>query len=185
MQGVRERIQPKFAVLGERLAAELSMSSGEEMYLHIAKHARRTVNPPSDTWLAVAPNKRGYKQHPHFQFGLWDDRVFAWFALIYELPDKQRMAETILSREREVRSLIPGSYRISLDHTVKDAVPIDSLLEEQWLAALERFRDVKSCELLLGQVWHRDDPLLRDGTRLEAEVVDTFNQLMPIYRMIR
>ena len=38
--------------------------------MHVAKHARRSVNPPIDTWVAFAPNKRGYKMLPHFQIGL-------------------------------------------------------------------------------------------------------------------
>src|SRR5699024_11327687 len=59
---------------------------GSDMHLHIAKHARRTVNPPNDTWMAIAGNKRGYKKHPHFQVGLWDDHLFIWLAYIYELP---------------------------------------------------------------------------------------------------
>ena len=33
----------------------------------MAKHARRTVNPPDDTWVAFALDKRGYKKHCHFK----------------------------------------------------------------------------------------------------------------------
>lgn len=61
MEAIQTRIQPKFRELGEILKDNLSMKLGNEMYLHIAKHARRTVNPPKDTWLAISDNKRGYK----------------------------------------------------------------------------------------------------------------------------
>src|SRR5690606_31613238 len=73
MEAIQQRIQPKFQAIGDVLTDDLSAMVGSEMYLHIAKHARRTVNPPKDTWLAIAGNKRGYKQHPHFQVGLFDD----------------------------------------------------------------------------------------------------------------
>ncbi len=95
MEAIQTRIQPKFQEIGTELADDLSMKLGNEVYLHIAKHARRTVNPPNDTWLAICDNKRGYKKHPHFQVGLFDDRLFIWLALIYELPNKSKICRSI------------------------------------------------------------------------------------------
>ncbi len=51
MEAIRERIQPKFHAIGQVLTNDLSVRTGNEMFLHIAKHARRTVNPPKDTWI--------------------------------------------------------------------------------------------------------------------------------------
>src|SRR5690625_6876523 len=82
MSAIQERIQPKFKEIGTHLTEDLSAMVGSEMYLHIAKHARRTVNPPNDTWLAIAGNKRGYKKYLHFQFGICYDIVFIWIAFI-------------------------------------------------------------------------------------------------------
>src|SRR5690625_5408059 len=76
MTAIQERIQPKFKKIGEALTEDVRAMVGSDMHLHIAKHARRTVNPPNDTWMAIAGNKRGYKKHPHFQVGLWDDHLF-------------------------------------------------------------------------------------------------------------
>lgn len=90
MEAIEDRIRPKFRTIGQELTDELSARLGSEMFLHIAKHARRTVNPPQDTWLAIAANKRGYKKHPHFQVGLFDDFVFVWLAFIYELPKNRK-----------------------------------------------------------------------------------------------
>src|SRR5690625_638508 len=67
MKAIQTRIQPKFQEIGSYLTDYLSVQLGNEVFLHIAKHARRTVNPPQDTWLAIADNKRGYKKHPHLQ----------------------------------------------------------------------------------------------------------------------
>src|SRR5690625_163422 len=75
MEAIQKQIQPKFKELGTELVEDLSTYLGNEVFLHIAKHARRTVNPPQDTWLAIADNKRGYKKHPHFQVGLFDDQI--------------------------------------------------------------------------------------------------------------
>src|SRR5699024_6854790 len=145
MEAIRERIQPKFQAIGQELALELSVSLGREMFLHIARHLRRTVNPPNDTWLAVANNKRGYKQHPHFQVGLYDDHLFIWLAYIYELPRKSQIAETFLEHREIFERDALQQFVVSLDHTKKDAVTLQNLDLEK---SLTRFRDVKKAEFL-------------------------------------
>ncbi|MFK4998367.1 DUF1054 family protein [Bacillus sp. N9] len=119
MHAIQERIQPKFHTIGTILADDLSSLLGNEMFLHIARHARRTVNPPQDTWLAISNNKRGYKQHPHFQVGLFDDHLFIWLAFIYELPGKAEIAKTFLHHLNLLESTIPSDFVVSLDHMKK------------------------------------------------------------------
>src|SRR5699024_11761258 len=58
MSAIQTRIQPKFKKLGTELVEDLSVQLGNEVFLHIAKHARRTVNPPQDTWLAIAEDRK-------------------------------------------------------------------------------------------------------------------------------
>ena len=43
MDAIQKRIQPKFAEIGTELVDYLSAQLGNEVFLHIAKHARRTV----------------------------------------------------------------------------------------------------------------------------------------------
>lgn len=180
MQAIQERIQPKFRVLGERLVEDLSILLGNEMYLHIAKHARRTVNPPKDTWLAVCHHKRGYKQHPHFQVGLFDDRLFIWLAFIYELPNKRTIAGNFLQHMDELRSAVPEHFVVSTDHMKKDAQYINEL-DLEW--TLRQFRDVKKAELLLGQHVASNDPILSDGSALYEKIMNTFETLVPLYML--
>ncbi|MDL4841312.1 YktB family protein [Aquibacillus rhizosphaerae] len=177
MKAIQERIQPKFKLIGEELVDYLSASLGNEMFLHIAKHARRSVNPPKDTWLAVANNKRGYKKHPHFQVGLFDDHVFIWLALIYELPNKEKIAEHFLENYRQL-SQLPSDYVVSLDHTKKESFPISELSEEN----LERFRDVKKAEFLIGRHVKSSSNLLNDGEKFIAYTKQTIDMLIPFYK---
>ena len=155
MKGIVEHIQPKFKVIGDELVDDLSALANNEMFLHIAKHLRRKVNPPKDTWLAIAANKRGYKQHPHFQLGLFDDRIFIWLAYIYELPAKAEIAKTFLKHQKELSSIIPPNYVISSDHYMKEA---DKFEDIKFKEVLTRFRDVKKAELLIGRHIYMDDP---------------------------
>src|SRR5690625_3048869 len=67
MAAIREHIQPKFKAIGDEIVDDLAAQLGNEMFVHIAQHARRTVNPPNDTWMAFSSSNRGYKMLPHFR----------------------------------------------------------------------------------------------------------------------
>src|SRR5258707_4857977 len=67
MGAIRERIRPKLEAVGHSLTPAVSRATGGDAYAHVAKHARRTVNPPRGTWGAFGPDARGYKNHHHFK----------------------------------------------------------------------------------------------------------------------
>lgn len=179
MEAIQTRIQPKFQEIGKELTDFLSIQLGNEMHLHIAKHARRTVNPPKDTWLAIAANKRGYKKHPHFQLGLFDDHLFLWLAFIYELPNKADFAWRLLNHFEELKEL-PNEFVVSLDHTKKESFPIHELEKKH----LERFRDVKKGEFLVGKHLLPNDKRVKDGEELVKTAKETFQSLVPIYQKV-
>lgn len=178
MEAIQTRIQPKFQQIGNELVDFLAAQLGNEMFLHIAKHARRTVNPPQDTWLAVADNKRGYKKHPHFQVGVFDDHVFIWLALIYELDHKSKIAQTYLNHFDQLKQL-PKSFMYSLDHTKKDAKPLLDLDKKD----VERFRDVKKAEFLIGKHFAKHDERIYDGNIFIEELKSTVHPLIPFYKL--
>ncbi|MBM7540444.1 YktB family protein [Amphibacillus cookii] len=178
MHAIQEHIQPKFKAIGTELTDHLASKLGNEMFLHIAKHARRSVNPPNDTWLAIADNKRGYKKHPHFQVGLFDDHLFIWLAFIYELPTKSKIAETFLKYQDQIEAL-PNDYVVSFDHMNKAAKPVGSLVDKD----LERFRDVKKAELLIGKHISKSGADQLSGEALLEQIKSTFDQLLPLYQL--
>ncbi|WP_068672519.1 YktB family protein [Oceanobacillus sp. Castelsardo] len=177
MEAIQNRIQPKFQLIGSQLAEALSAKLGNEVFLHIARHARRTVNPPKDTWLAIANNKRGYKKHPHFQLGLFDDHLFVWLAFIYELPNKEKIAQSFINQYEDLKKL-PNDYVISLDHTKKESFPISELD----IKHLERFRDVKKGEFLIGKHLSSDDERVKNGEKLYEFTITTYEHLIPFYQ---
>lgn len=179
MSAIQENIQPKFKQIGSQLMDDVSAIAGSEMHLHIAKHARRTVNPPNDTWLAIAGNKRGYKKHPHFQVGLWDDRLFIWLAFIYELPNKTKIAQNFLDHT-DIFKELPQDFQISLNHMKKDAESLDSIDLEK---ALARFRDIKKAEFLIGKQLSPTDSVVQNGDELIHYIKHVYQQLIPFYRL--
>ncbi|XID95270.1 YktB family protein [Paenibacillaceae bacterium WGS1546] len=185
MNALTERVRPKFQLIGERIAPFLSEACGEDMHPHVARHARRTVNPPNDSWIAFAPNKRGYKMHPHFQIGLWSTHVFVQFAVIYECPDKDRFAERALAELDSVRRAIPAHFVWSKDHMVPTGHPHGELTKDGLAELFVRLKTVKAAELTCGIHVRRGDPLLADGEAFMRRAEETFRTLLPLYRMAR
>ncbi|GAA0446106.1 YktB family protein [Lentibacillus halophilus] len=180
MESIRNRIQPKFKAIGDELTEPVSRMTGQEMHVHIAKHARRTKNPPNDTWMAFSHDKKGYKKHPHFQIGLFDDHLFMWLAYIYELPGKEQVAESFLNHITDIHQSIPGDYVISLDHTKKEAERLDAIDLEK---ALTRLQNVKKAEFLIGRHFQPDDSVLKDRNRFLKEAQTTFQTLTPLFNI--
>lgn len=181
MRAIKEIVRPKLEILGALMAPRLTEMVGVPMYAHVAKHARRTVNPPKDTWVAWSASPRGYKAHPHFQVGLWGTHVFAQFALIYEAPHKARFARTL--RDNLPTLKIPGDFVWSGDHTQPGAVAHGEMDEAALRAFLERLEKVQKAEALCGIHLKAGDPLLADGEALLERFTEVFQATLPLYRM--
>jgi len=183
MEAIKTIVRPKLAYLGQYFAPSLSAATGDEMFYHVAKHARRTVNPPNDTWVAWAGDKRGYKKHPHFQVGLWNTHLFVWYALIYESPYKQQVGQALQNQLDQLLTIVPDHFRWSPDHTQPDSTPQAALGREGVLRLIQRLQTVKKAELLCGITIDRDDPILADGPQLLARLQQTFAVLTQLYNL--
>jgi uncharacterized protein YktB (UPF0637 family) len=183
MEAIKRVIRPKLELLGQHFAPTLSVATGEEMYYHVAKHARRTVNPPDDTWVAWANDKRGYKKHPHFQVGLWGTHLFVWYAVIYESPYKETISQAMKQHLDEILSIIPDDFRWSPDHTQPASTEQAALGRKGVLQLVERLEKVKKAEILCGIHIDRHDPVLADGERLLKRLEETFAVLTKLYKL--
>lgn len=183
MGALSQIVRPKFQTLGEVFSAYFSANTGEEFFPHIAKHARRTVNPPKDSWVAFAPYKRGYKSLPHFQIGLWESHLFIVLAIIYEAPQKREMAERLLAHQDDFDKL-SEDFVISGDHMSPSAVPLREARDEQLKQLLERLRDVKKGEFLVGRHIPAKEAIKLSSDEFMQLAEETFDNLLPIYHHI-
>ncbi|RBW69405.1 YktB family protein [Bacillus taeanensis] len=183
MEQLITHVRPKLEQLGHYFSPTLSTLTGNEMFFHVAKHARRTVNPPKDTWVAFSSNKRGYKQLPHFQIGLWESHVFVWFALIYECPIKQAYAVELEKVHKELREEIPPDFVWSVDHTKKDVLKNSELDDEAFLKLVERLKTVKKAELLCGIQIPREEAVSLSENAFIEKIETTFKTVIPLYHL--
>lgn len=184
MEALTNIIRPKFHELGATYAGYFSAATGDEFFYHVAKHARRTVNPPKDSWVAFAPYKRGYKSLPHFQIGLWNSHLFIAVAVIYEAPNKQEMATRLLNN-LEVFHSIDKTYSISGDHMSPVYETLDSNRKnEQLTTLLTRLHNVKKGEFLIGRFLSAEEASKLNDQQFNELALDTFETLLPIYNVM-
>ncbi|MGE8079350.1 YktB family protein [Peribacillus loiseleuriae] len=183
MQALKDRIRPKLDALGDHFASELSAMTGQELFPHVAKHARRTINPPNDTWVAFAASKRGYKMMPHFQIGLWGSHMFVWFAVIYEAPIKVQFGEALEKSVKNIKEMIPNNFVWSLDHTKPEVIPHETVSSEELTAMFKRLQEVKKAEILCGIKIPREDAINLSDDEFFSTIHDAFVHLMPLYRL--
>ncbi|MBY6036247.1 DUF1054 domain-containing protein [Fictibacillus nanhaiensis] len=183
MDQIIEVIRPKLEALGNKYADELTGLTGEEMHYHVAKHARRTVNPPNDTWVAFAPSKRGYKMLPHFQIGLFETHVFVWFALIYEAPMKDLYGKAFLKNVKKIKKEIPDDYVWSEDHTKPESYQHRDVKKNKLEEMATRLSTVKKAELLCGIRVSKNEAVSMSENDWFHRIDETFKTLLPLYHL--
>jgi len=183
MEALKLHIRPKLEELGKYFTPELATLTGDEMFYHVAKHARRTKNPPNDTWVAFAANSRGYKMMPHFQFGLWESHLFIWFALIYEAPNKAEFGKVLEENTNQIFTETPKDFVWSLDHTKPDVQKHADLSKDELASMFDRLQTVKKAEILCGYQIPREKAVNLSAEELIAKIDSVFKTLIPLYKL--
>ncbi|MGV2874524.1 DUF1054 domain-containing protein [Macrococcus capreoli] len=181
MEALINTTRPKLEALGDHFSGYLSEQTDETFYPHVAKHLRRKTNPPNDTWVAFATNKRGYKMLPHFQIGLFGSHAFVLFGVIYESPDKDRMAKKWKKQMKAIQSL-NDDYIIKGDHMKEEFTYIKDLKKKDIESYINRLVDVKKGELMFGKVFYPGDEALKTDKAFIKEIEQTFFEMLPLYQ---
>lgn len=178
MTAIQARIQPVFQYYGDILAAHLKEKTNQtEVYVHIAKHLRRTTYPPESTWVAIGGDRRGYKKYPHFQIGINEQYVFFVMALI-DNPLYEKEIARHWQKNLSLLNELPQDFIVIPDHT-----QFDYLQDQQidWNHLVERLEKVKKSELMIGKIYPRGHQLLSDESAFKAELLATMETLIPLY----
>lgn len=182
MEALIQTLRPKLDELGGIISPYLSTLCGEEMFPHVAKHARRTINPPHDSWVAWGSSKRGYKALPHFQVGMFASHLFIIFAVIYESPNKLILAKYLDKHASAVKKSIPEGFYWSMDHMDPGGQLHQDLTSADFKQMAAKLSSVKKSEVLCGLRIEQGDPILKDADKLIAKIEDTFEKLLPLYK---
>ena len=186
MAAIRGQIQPKLFALAEEIGPKLKPIVGSETFPHVAKHMRRTVNPPEDTWVAFGPEKRGYKKAQHFKLAISRHCIRFLFEIGPEYADK---AKWVLAWEG-------GAGRLAVQLKKGSGLGWYKNEHDEEPAALLESLSSREIGGLAGELTRRKDGQLVFGRRLDqAEVLrlnpgafmrtalHAFGTLAPLYRL--
>jgi uncharacterized protein YktB (UPF0637 family) len=183
MAAIRREVTPRLEALGRLLAPDLSRLLEEPVYPHVAKHLRRRVNPPDDTWVAWGPSPRGYKATPHFEAGVSAAGVFARFVI---KPEGQGLKPALLDAVspatlEELQIPSGGLFWYRGDHG-QDPLPVDTLAAD-WPMLRSRAAQAQN-SIAVGEALPRDRAE-QAGTALASWVLEAVGHAAPLYRLAR
>lgn len=182
MDCLKATLRPKLEQIGADLVPFLSQATGQPMYAHVAKHARRKTNPPKDSWVAWSHHPRGYKMFPHFQVGAWSTHVFVQWGIIYESPHKSHFGQKMVVSSDELLQAVPASYRWYPDHTVNVGTLTSELTQDELLRLSHRLINQKNGELMVGTQVPREEALQMKPETFLQFAQDTFKHLIVLHR---
>ncbi|MBL8149228.1 MAG: DUF1054 family protein [Blastocatellia bacterium] len=182
MSQIREKIQPKLRAIGERFSQPLSRLTSQPCYAHVAKHMRRTVNPPPETWVAFGPSARGYKQFCHYAFVVSAKAVHLRVVVKSEAPNRHELSERL---RKEATQLFKETKDIALrsywNWNFKESAPLIGNGEAFWQEAAAKLA-LKTGEFDVGIEFSGDS---RSVNISEGDLMRAFEQLSPIHQTLR
>jgi uncharacterized protein YktB (UPF0637 family) len=181
MQQIYAHVRPKLIRLGDELAPELARRMHMEFFPHVAKHARRTVNPPPETWAAFGPSPRGYKRYGYLALCISGAGLHARAVVKSEADKRPEMARGLKSRAAQLVKDFKGSAIARYDKWDFQKLPEGHPAEADLFTTLAEGLNKKSGGMDLGFGWN-----VRESLRLDRdEMVDAFRELEPLYRILR
>jgi uncharacterized protein YktB (UPF0637 family) len=181
MQAIKERVRPKLTALGERLQPALHDLVRSEVYPHFAKHARRTVNPPPETWVAFGPSARGYKKFGYFGLVASRGGLHTRIVVKDEAENRQHMAKLLMDRASALAKVFAKQELARYDRWDYEGVPeLVKPTAEFWKGVAETLAK-KTGGLDVGCGW----PVDRAVELSEQQMLDAFASLLPLYEITR
>ena len=186
MGAIKGRIRPKLEAAGRDLVPAVTRIGGAPAFAHVAKHLRRTVNPPDDTWVAFAADRRGYKKHCHFKVAVSRNAVRFLFEAGPEHAHKKRW---VTAWKRHAPKLVPVFRRAKAlawfrnEHDEAPAAILAELSVEEVGHLADELMRTRDGQLVLGRVVKAEEAARWKSADYARAARETFGVLAPLYRL--
>jgi uncharacterized protein YktB (UPF0637 family) len=181
MEQIYEHVRPKLLRLGDELAPALARKLHLEFFPHVAKHVRRTVNPPPETWAAFGPSPRGYKRYGYLALGISAMGLTARAVVKSEADLRGEMGRRLKARAKQLAADFEGTRIVRYDKWDCRSTPALLTAPAELFTTLAEALGKKTGGLDLGFGWS-----VKQSLRLgRDELLDAFAELEPLYRIVR
>jgi uncharacterized protein YktB (UPF0637 family) len=181
MQQILARVRPRLVRLGNELAPELARKLHLEFFPHVARHARRTVNPPPETWAAFGPSPKGYKRYGYLALCISRFGIHARAVVKSEADHRVEMGRRLANQAAELTKSFKGAPVARYDRWNFEHLPAPGPATDDLWRDLAQGLAKKTGGLDLGFGWPVAEALHAD----RAEFLDAFRELEPLYRILR
>jgi uncharacterized protein YktB (UPF0637 family) len=181
MQQIYAHVRPKLVRLGDELAPELARKMHMEFFPHVARHARRTVNPPPETWVAFGPSPKGYKRYGYLALCISGTGLHARAVVKSEADKRPEMARSLKAKGAQLVKSFKGAPLARYDKWEFKTIPAPEPDVSEMFSSLADALNKKTGGIDVGFGWNLTDSLRLD----RAELLDAFRELEPLYRVLR
>jgi uncharacterized protein YktB (UPF0637 family) len=181
MQGIQERVRPKLTALGEDLRPALKKLARNDVFPHVAKHARRTVNPPPETWVAFGPSARGYKKYGYFGLVVSRGGLHTRIVVKEEAPDRPQMAKVLMDRAAALAKVFAKQAVARYDRWDYAGMPDFTEPTADFWQEVAALLAKRTGGLDIGVGW----PVDRAVKLTDTQVLGAFASLLPLYEITR
>jgi len=181
MDAIRRTIQPKLTSIGSALAPGVSAAVDRPLFVHVAKHARRTVNPPDDTWAALGCHSRGYKMDVHFKVAVSRNCLRLLFEAGPEYYDKTAWARAWSGECAGIVQGLKGLSWFKNEHDEEPEAEIGSISDEKKLG--EELTSRRDGQFVLGRRIGVKELAVMNPKAFEKLAIATFTALSPLFKL--
>jgi uncharacterized protein YktB (UPF0637 family) len=181
MQQIYARVRPKLIRLGDDLSPVIASRLHMEFFPHVAKHARRTVNPPPETWAAFGPSPKGYKRFGYLALCISGAGVHARAVVKSEADMRPEMGRLLKLRGAQLAKAFDGTRIARYDKWNFHEMPAEVAADADFFSELGQSLEKKTGGIDVGFGWQ-----VSKAARLDRdELIDAFRELEPLYRLLR
>jgi uncharacterized protein YktB (UPF0637 family) len=181
MELIDRHLRPRLVKLGAELAPELARKLHLEFFPHVAKHARRTENPPAETWAAFGPSPKGYKRYGYLSLCISGAGLHARAVVKTEADHRPEMGAKIRVQAAELAKSFRGTKVGHYEKWDFMNLPAATAATPGFFESIADNFARKTGVLDVGFGWKANDAM-----RLErAELLEAWNELAPLYRILR
>ncbi|MBL7684943.1 MAG: DUF1054 family protein [Deltaproteobacteria bacterium] len=177
MGAIRSQIRPKLEAFGSSIAPLLKQKFKRDFFAHTAKHMRRKVNPPDETWVALGPMQRGYKAYIFFSLCIGKQGVQARVVMKDESHDRALFGQNLMA------NLDYFKKQESVFKKIQQYLKRDSSYQPEKISLLSSYlkESAHRLQTLKGAMFDMGFELNPYSKKLELDFLKATEMLYPIF----
>jgi uncharacterized protein YktB (UPF0637 family) len=179
MAKIGELVTPRLVRLGNEMAPELSRKLRLDFFPHVARHMRRTANPPDETWVAFGPSRAGYKRYGYLALCVSRAGIHARAVVKSYADNRAEIGRLIKSKASDLEKSFRGTKIQQYEDWDCREMPRARAAGADFFEGLGDALQKKSGSIDVGFGWPVSEALIVD----RAEILDAFRELEPLYRL--